>query len=89
MYCCYEPYKPLVFNEMKEDLEWRIGADEMIAVELLWQSGTNGRIYRPFVPLIPPDNPCFWFYNFISCSNSSATVIVCCNTFFMELILFV
>ena len=30
----YEPYKPLTFDETKENLEWRIGTDEMIAVEL-------------------------------------------------------
>lgn len=30
----YEPYKPLTFYETKENLEWRIGTDEMIAVEL-------------------------------------------------------
>ena len=26
----YEPYKPLTFDETKENLEWRIGTDEMI-----------------------------------------------------------
>ena len=26
----YEPYKPLSFDETKENLEWRIGTDEMI-----------------------------------------------------------
>lgn len=30
----YEPYRPLIFDEAKENLEWRIGTDEMIAVEL-------------------------------------------------------
>lgn len=30
----YEPYKPLTFDETKENLEWRISTDEMIAVEL-------------------------------------------------------
>ena len=30
----YEPYKPLTFEETKENLEWRIGTNEMIAVEL-------------------------------------------------------
>ena len=30
----YEPYKPLTLNETKENLEWRIGTEEMIAVEL-------------------------------------------------------
>ena len=28
----YEPYKPMTFDEVKENLEWRIGTDEMIAV---------------------------------------------------------
>lgn len=30
----YEPYKPLSFDEAKENLKWRISTDEMIAVEL-------------------------------------------------------
>ena len=30
----YEPYKPLTFDEAKENLKWRIGTDEMNAVEL-------------------------------------------------------
>ncbi len=30
----YEPYKPHTLDEAKEALEWRIGTDEMIAVEL-------------------------------------------------------
>ncbi len=30
----YEPYKPLTLAETKENLEWRIGTEEMIAVEL-------------------------------------------------------
>ena len=29
----YEPYKPLTLDEAKENLVWRIGTDEMIAVE--------------------------------------------------------
>ena len=30
----YEPYKPQTFDETEKSLEWRIGTDEMIAVEL-------------------------------------------------------
>ena len=30
----YEPYQPLTLDEAKENLEWRIGTDEMIAIEL-------------------------------------------------------
>lgn len=30
----YEPYKALTLDETKENLEWRIGTNEMIAVEL-------------------------------------------------------
>ena len=30
----YEPYRPLTLDETKENLEWRIGTEEMIAVEL-------------------------------------------------------
>ena len=26
----YEPYKPMTFDETKENLQWRIGTDEMI-----------------------------------------------------------
>ena len=29
----YEPYQPLSFEEAKENLQWRIGTDEMIATE--------------------------------------------------------
>ena len=29
----YEPYRSLTLDETKENLEWRIGTDEMIAVE--------------------------------------------------------
>ena len=30
----YEPYKAMTLEEARENLEWRIGTDEMIAVEL-------------------------------------------------------
>lgn len=30
----YEPYKPMTMEETEKNLEWRIGTDEMIAVEL-------------------------------------------------------
>ena len=41
----YEPYKPLTFNETKENLEWRIGTDEMIAVELKKSHKMIGNVY--------------------------------------------
>ena len=30
----YEPYRPYTLDQTKENLEWRMGTDEMIAVEL-------------------------------------------------------
>lgn len=41
----YEPYKPLTLNETKENLEWRIGTDEMIAVELKSSHKMIGNVY--------------------------------------------
>lgn len=41
----YEPYKPLTFAETKENLEWRIGTDEMIAVELKHSHKMIGNVY--------------------------------------------
>lgn len=41
----YEPYKPLTFEETKENLEWRIGTDEMIAVELKSSHKMIGNVY--------------------------------------------
>lgn len=41
----YEPYKPLSFDETKENLEWRIGTDEMIAVELKNSHKMIGNVY--------------------------------------------
>ncbi len=41
----YEPYKPLTFDETSEDLEWRIGTDEMIAVELKNSHKMIGNVY--------------------------------------------
>ena len=52
----YEPYRPLTLNETKENLEWRIGTDEMIAVEsckvLIQQAFLNSvhRIYAECDP---------------------------------------
>ena len=52
----YEPYKPLSFDEEKENLEWRISTDEMIAAEtckaLIQQAFSNGvhRIYAECDP---------------------------------------
>ncbi len=41
----YEPYKPLTFDEAIENLEWRIGTDEMIAVELKKSHKMIGNVY--------------------------------------------
>lgn len=41
----YEPYKPLTFDETYENLEWRIGTDEMIAVELKSSLKMIGNVY--------------------------------------------
>ena len=41
----YEPYKPMNLNETKENLEWRISTDEMIAVELKSNHKMIGNIY--------------------------------------------
>ena len=41
----YEPYKPLTFDETKENLKWRIGTDEMIAVELKQSRKMIGNVY--------------------------------------------
>ena len=41
----YEPYKPLTLSETEENLEWRIGTDEMIAVELKETHKMIGNVY--------------------------------------------
>ena len=41
----YEPYQPLTLHEAKENLEWRIGTDEMIAIELKSSHKMIGNIY--------------------------------------------
>ena len=41
----YEPYKPLTLDETRENLEWRIGTDEMIAVELKSSRKMIGNVY--------------------------------------------
>lgn len=41
----YEPYKPMTIDETKENLEWRIGTDEMIAVELKSSRKMIGNVY--------------------------------------------
>lgn len=41
----YEPYRPMTLNETKENLEWRIGTDEMIAVELKDSHKMIGNVY--------------------------------------------
>lgn len=41
----YEPYKPQTFDETCKNLEWRIGTDEMIAVELKSSHKMIGNVY--------------------------------------------
>lgn len=41
----YEPYKPLTFNETKDNLDWRISTEEMIAVELKAPHKMIGNVY--------------------------------------------
>lgn len=41
----YEPYKALTLDETRENLEWRIGTDEMIAVELKDSRKMIGNVY--------------------------------------------
>ena len=41
----YEPYKALTLEETKENLAWRIGTDEMIAVELKESRKMIGNVY--------------------------------------------
>lgn len=41
----HEPYKPMNMNEVEENLEWRIGTDEMIAVELKNSHKMIGNVY--------------------------------------------
>lgn len=41
----YEPYKPLSLEETKSDLEWRIGTEEMVAVELKASHKMIGNVY--------------------------------------------
>ena len=41
----YEPYKTQTFDEVKENLEWRIRTDEMIAVELKDSHKMIGNVY--------------------------------------------
>ena len=41
----YEPYRPLTLNETKDNLEWRIGTEEMIAVELKNSHKMIGNVY--------------------------------------------
>lgn len=41
----YEPYKPMNIEEVKDELEWRISTDEMIAVELKDNHKMIGNVY--------------------------------------------
>ncbi|WP_322183247.1 GNAT family N-acetyltransferase [Neglectibacter caecimuris] len=41
----YEPYKPLSPEETESNLEWRIGTEEMIAVELKTSHKMIGNVY--------------------------------------------
>ena len=41
----FEPYKPKTLEETKKNLQWRISADEMIAVELKREARMIGNVY--------------------------------------------
>ncbi len=41
----YEPYKPMNLDETKDNLEWRIDTEEMIAVELKNSHKMIGNVY--------------------------------------------
>ena len=41
----YEPYKPMNLEETKDNLEWRIDTEEMIAVELKNSHKMIGNVY--------------------------------------------
>lgn len=41
----YEPYRPLSLQETEENLEWRMGTEEMIAVELKDSHKMIGNVY--------------------------------------------
>lgn len=41
----FEPYKPMSMDEVKKNLAWRIGTDEMIAIELKENHRMIGNVY--------------------------------------------
>ena len=41
----YEPYKPMTIDETRKNLEWRIGTDEMVAIELKSTHKMIGNVY--------------------------------------------
>lgn len=41
----YEPYRPLTLQQTEENLQWRMGTDEMIAVELKSSRKMIGNVY--------------------------------------------
>lgn len=41
----FEPYKPMTIEEVKDNLEWRISTDEMIAGELKSTNKMIGNVY--------------------------------------------
>lgn len=41
----FEPYKPMDINEVKDNLDWRISTEEMIAVELKSDHKLIGNVY--------------------------------------------
>ena len=41
----HEPYKPMTMEEVKDNLQWRISTDEMIAVELKETGKMIGNVY--------------------------------------------
>ena len=41
----FEPYKPMTLDEVRENLEWRVSTDEMIAIELKDTEKMIGNVY--------------------------------------------
>lgn len=41
----FEPYMPMVMEEVKDNLKWRISTDEMIAVQLKSENKMIGNVY--------------------------------------------
>lgn len=41
----FEPYKPMTMDEVRENLAWRMGTDEMIAIECRENHKMIGNVY--------------------------------------------